>query len=298
MTRNSFRAVGFKRTSMQTARARTVRALLFFALLFAARRTATAAEPFVFAVMGDVPYSEEEYGLLEKQLKELPSKTQFVFHVGDIKPGVLPCVESTYIRVAALLRESKKPVFILPGDNEWNDCVVPTPKTAWSYWEKHFLKFDSHWKHGLAVQRQRIRPENLAFIHNRVLFVGVNLVGGRVHDKDEWKLRQMQNVLWLGEQFKLAASKVDSAVVLGHAFPKNKDRERFEDGLLDVSEDFDRTILYIHGDGHTWIHDHPWKKHKNIERIQVDQGGKAPPLLVTATQEKDDPFDFDRRKKK
>ena len=298
MTRHSFRAFGLERTTRQFGRARAVRAFLLFTLLWTARSPAMAAEPFAFAVMGDVPYTEEEYGLLEKQLEELPSKTQFVFHVGDIKPGVLPCVESTYIRVAALLRQSKRPVFILPGDNEWNDCVVPTPKTAWGYLEKHFLKFDLHWKHGLAVKRQKIRPENLAFIHNRVLFVGVNLVGGRVHDKDEWKLRQMQNVLWLREQVKLADSKVDSAIVLGHASPKSKDRKLFEDGLLDVAEDFERQILYIHGDGHTYIHDRPWKKHKAIERIQVDQGGKAPPLLVTATQEKDDPFDFDRRKRK
>ena len=298
MTRNLFRAFGLERTTRQFGRARAVWAFLLFTLLWTARSPAMAAEPFTFAVMGDVPYTEEEYGLLEKQLEELPSKTQFVFHVGDIKPGVLPCVESAYIRVAALLRQSKRPVFILPGDNEWNDCVVPTPKTAWGYWEKHFLTFDLHWKHGLAVKRQKIRPENLAFIHNRVLFVGVNLVGGRVHDKDEWKLRQMQNVLWLREQVKLADSKVDSAIVLGHASPKSKDRKLFEDGLLDVAEDFDRHVLYIHGDGHTYIHDRPWKKHKAIERIQVDQGGKAPPLLVTATQEKDDPFDFDRRKRK
>lgn len=255
------------------------------------------AEPFVFAVMGDAPYSEKEYGLLENQLAELPSETEFVVHVGDIKPGALPCVESLYVRVAGVLRQSKKPVFILPGDNEWNDCTLPAPATAWGYWTKHFLRFDSHWDHRLPVFRQSRRPENFAFIHNRVLFIGVNLVGGRIHDADEWEVRQGQNVKWLREQFARTALLVDSAVVLGHAFPKVKARKRFEEGLLNVSRDFGRPVCYIHGDGHTWIHDRPWKNHRNIERVQVDQGGKAPPLLVRATQDAEDPFDFNRRRK-
>ena len=255
-------------------------------------------KPFTFAVMGDVPYAENEFGLLKKQLSELPERTEFVFHVGDIKAGAPPCVESIYIRVAGVLRESRPPVFVLPGDNEWNDCVVPAPDVAWGYWKKHFLRFDRQWKHQLPVRRQLSRIENMALVHSGVLLVGVNLVGGRVHDRDEWEIRQEQDVQWLREQFEAVGADVSCAVVLGHAFPKADNKKRFEKGFLKVAKSFDRPIAYLHGDGHKWTHDRPWKTHPNIERIQVDQGGIAPPLLVTPTHDPRQPFAFDRRGKK
>lgn len=286
-----------KSTSIGTRR---LRVLFLFALAASMPQPGCRAEspdgPLTFAVMGDVPYAEGEYDLLKKQLAELPEKAEFVVHVGDIKRGVLPCTEGIYIRVASVLRESKPPVFIIPGDNEWNDCILPAPETAWGYWKKHFLRFDSRWQHKLPVRRQLSRIENFAMVHKGVLVIGVNLVGGRVHDKDEWNIRQGQDVKWLEEQFAAAGSDVASAVVLGHAFPGSKDRKRFEEGFLNVAMKFDRPIAYIHGDGHKWIHDRPWKKHKNVLRIQVDQGGIAPPLLVTPPQESGKPFTFDRRK--
>ena len=254
--------------------------------------------PFTFAVMGDVPYAEKEYDLLKRQLSELPDRVEFVFHVGDIKPGSLPCTESIYIRVAGTLRKSRFPVFVLPGDNEWNDCIVPPPGVAWSYWEKHFLRFDRQWNHQLPVRRQLLRPENMALVHNGTLLVGVNLVGGRVHDRDEWEIRQKQDVQWLQKQFDSAGTDVSCAVVLGHAFPKAENKKSFETGFLKVAAKFDRPIVYLHGDGHKWTHDRPWKTHPHIERIQVDQGGIAPPLLVTPTHNPRQPFRFDRRSKK
>lgn len=286
--------------ALALAGARSARVLFIFAIVFCVPEFGCRAESpdaqLTFAVMGDVPYAEGEYSLLKKQLAELPDQAEFVVHVGDIKPGAPPCTEDIYIRVASVLRESKPPVFIIPGDNEWNDCILPTPATAWGYWTKHFLRFDSQWEHKLPVRRQLSRLENFAMVQKGILFVGVNLVGGRVHDKDEWEIRQGQDVKWLEEQFEAAGADVASAVVLGHAFPGSKDRKRFEMGFLDVAEKFGRPIAYIHGDGHKWIHDRPWKKHQHIERIQVDQGGIAPPLLVTPPQSSGGKFVFDRRK--
>jgi hypothetical protein len=283
-----------------STQARSLRVFFLIAIAVSVPRLASRAEsptkPIIFAVMGDVPYAEGEYDLLKKQLSELPDQAEFVVHVGDIKPGLPPCTEDIYIRVASVLRESKPPVFIIPGDNEWNDCILPTPATAWGYWQKHFLRFDSQWKHKLPVRRQLSRLENFAMVQRGVLFVGVNLVGGRVHDKEEWEIRQGQDVKWLEEQFEATGADVASAVVLGHAFPGSKDRARFEKGFLDVAKKFDRPIAYIHGDGHKWIHDRPWKNHQNVERIQVDQGGIAPPLLVTPPQSSGKKFVFDRRK--
>jgi hypothetical protein len=64
--------------------------------------------------------------------------------------------------------------------------------------------------------------------------------------------------------------------------------------LVKRLERWDKPVLYLHGDGHRWIKDRPFGA-ENILRVQVDQGGIAPPLKVTVTTDTDEPFEFDRR---
>jgi hypothetical protein len=91
----------------------------------ASNARALAKKSVTFAVMGDVPYAPKEFELLERQISAIPDEVEFVFHVGDIKSGTVPCTEDIYQRVAKVLSASKKPLFIIPGDNEWNDCKKP-----------------------------------------------------------------------------------------------------------------------------------------------------------------------------
>lgn len=246
----------------------------------------------VFCAMGDVPYSSAEDVLLPKQVAALPSEAEFVIHVGDIKAGKDTCNEDVYVKVSGMLSKSKPPVFIIPGDNEWNDCTDPA--TAWTFWEQYFMKFDQHWKHGFEVARQKKRPENFAFTRGGVLFVGLNLVGGRVHDAQEWKKRHKQDLRWLRRHIKNSGEATSSLVIFGHAKPAEKHDDFFEPFEKTASE-FEKPILYLHGDGHKWIHDRPFKS-QNVLRVQVDQGGIAPPVLISVTEDPQKPFQFDRRK--
>lgn len=244
-----------------------------------------------FYAMGDVPYSLAEDELLQRQISELPDDADFVIHLGDIKRGLPLCNEFVYQKVARLLRTSASPVLIIPGDNEWNDCFNPVQ--AWKYWESSFMKFERHWSHDLDVRRQNVRPENFAFVRNEVLFVGLNIVGGRVHDEQEWKLRHASGLNWLKENIRLAARNVQSLVVFAHAKPA-QNHDDFFDPFSTVAEEFGRPVLYLHGDGHKWIHDRPFRV-KNVLRVEVDQGGIAPPLKVSITGDSTNPFHFDRR---
>ena len=90
-----------------------------------------------FYAMGDVPYVAAEDVMLPQQIAELPQDAEFVVHVGDIKGEGSPCNEAVYMKVANMLSRTVPPVFIIPGDNEWNDCVDPDPVQAWTYWRKH-----------------------------------------------------------------------------------------------------------------------------------------------------------------
>lgn len=258
----------------------------------AAEEAGFEAQPLVrFCAMGDVPRSEKDFVVLKQQIAELPASSEFAIHLGDIKKGGEPCLEENYRRVAELFRTSKEPVFLVPGDNEWNDCE--SPDEAWKHWVRHFLGFEKNWDHSYVVRRQQVRQENFAFLQNGVLFVGVNLVGGRVHDENEWKVRQQQDVVWLTEMIRDHGTEAKSVIVLAQAAlsPKN---EIFFNGLSEQARRFERPVLYLHGDGHRWISDRPFNE-RNIYRVQVDAGGFAPPLFVTVTDDPVKPFNFDRR---
>jgi hypothetical protein len=255
-----------------------------------------SAEPppqarIVFSAMGDVPYALEEDELLPRQIAELPEESEFVVHLGDIKTGRSPCDEAVYVKVSSMLAKSVPRLFIIPGDNEWNDC--PDPDAAWELWEKYFQRFDERWPHSFGVFRQLEREENFSFLRGGVLFIGLNLVGGRVHDADEWKRRHAENLEWTRRNLRRFGDQAASVVVFGHAKPNRKHDDFFTPFVEDAAR-FEKPILYLHGDGHRWIHDRPFDA-KNILRVQVDQGGIAPPVLITITDDPEEPFVFDRR---
>ncbi|WP_417850075.1 hypothetical protein [Thalassoglobus sp.] len=248
-------------------------------------------ELLTFYVMGDIPYAPREDEMLTQQIAELPEDGSFVVHVGDIKRGFMPCSSDVYERVSGILQTSKAPLFIIPGDNEWNDCLIPS--AAWNHWEKYFMRFDQNWQHKLPVFRQLVREENFAFTQEGILFLGINLVGGRVHDAEEWKLRHQQNADWTAQNIARCGDELRGIVLFGHALPKPV-HDDFFNPFNEQAKVFGKPVLYIHGDGHRWINDTPFDA-KNIQRIQVDQGGIAPPLKVTVTRNPERLFRIDRR---
>lgn len=245
----------------------------------------------IFSAMGDVPYLPPEDILLPKQISELPAESEFTIHVGDIKNGKTPCDEAVYVKVAGMLGRANKPVFIIPGDNEWNDCA--TPDQAWEYWVKYFMRFDRRWNHDIPVFRPLEREEHFSFLKNGVLFIGLNLLGGRVVDPNEWKERHRQCLDWVRRNMNHFGDRVDSIVIFGHAKPIAIHDDFFGPFSEDAKR-FAKPILYLHGDGHRWMHDRPFAA-ANILRVQVDQGGTAPPITVTVTDHPTEPFVFDRR---
>jgi len=267
---------------------------LFAACSFANAQIQTAPTSNVlvtFYAMGDVPYEPQEDRLLPSQIADLPDDGQFVVHVGDIKSGSTPCDEAVFQKVSGMLSECRTPVFIIPGDNEWNDCADPSQ--AWTFWNQYFRRFDRRWNHVFPIFRQIEHEENFSFVINDVLFVGINLVGGHIHDPAEWKERHADDLQWIQRNLTQFGETVNSMVLFGHATPKEAHADFFEPFQPHATA-FGKPILYLHGDGHNWVHDRPFAA-KNILRVQVDQGGKAPPLQVQITDDAAMPFQFDRR---
>jgi len=250
------------------------------------------APPIDIRVMGDVPNFPEEYDQLEADLANVVGSDEFFVHLGDIKSDPSPCEEPMYTSIESILQTSSIPVFVVPGDNEWNDCS--DPDQAWDYWDAHLMRLDENWFYDFTVLRQAVREENFAFVHSGVLFVGINLVGGAVHDADEWAQRMEDDANWVNENFSNFGSQVTSAVVFGHAFPdpNGGDRQQFAQEFVTTAADFAKPVLYIQGDLHVWNLDHPYDAAPNVTRVVVNRG--VPSVRVTITHNPWNPFLFDQ----
>jgi hypothetical protein len=252
------------------------------------------AEPLVFSATGCGPYLPREEPLLGKYIQQVQTdgKSEFLVHLGDIVTGQKKdWPEAQYLKVANILKTSQIPVLIVPGDNEWND--LNDPDQGWRFWTKHFSNFEKNFKNPPALTRQEVRPENFAFVSKGVLLVGINLVGGRVHDKNEWQTRMQQDADWVADCMKRWGESTRAAVVLAQAMP-SKDHTGFFDQLAKHTKKYAKPVLYLHADGHVWILEKPWLA-PNLTRVQTDQMGRNPPVQVTVTEDPDMPFAFDRR---
>ncbi len=246
----------------------------FFGLLavFALVNPAGAANaPITFSVIGDIPYGSSEIEVLEDIVADhnIYAPADFFVHVGDIKSGSESCSETRYATVADILRDLAVPAFILPGDNEWNDCS--NPSQAWGYWTKHLLGLEQDFC-GVPgdFQGQSVRPENFAFTWNGVLFIGLNIVGGSVLSNSERNTRLQQDADWVEQKLAQYGSTVRAMVVFGHAGPSSG-RARFFDQFRSDAGSWGKPVLYAHGDGHSWILDRPFSQ-QNILRLQVPAG--------------------------
>jgi hypothetical protein len=255
------------------------------------------AEPLIFSVTGCGPYKPAEKELLARYVDDVSrdGKSEFLVHLGDIFPGTVnPAPETEYITAAEILKRSKSPVLIVPGDNEWND--QKDPDRAWKFWTKHFADFEKNFAKAPALDRQAIRNENFAFRSKGVLVVGLNIVGGRVQDAKEWKTRHAQNNDWVKEQLAKHGDSVRALVVLAQAEPVAT-HDSFFKPFADQVKNWGKPTLYIHADGHKWEVHKKWRA-DNLLRVQTDMVGTNPPVIVTVSDDPKEPFQFERRKKK
>ncbi len=249
-----------------------------------ASRHSLSTEPVIFSATADAPYDSAEALIFQQHLDNhnLYSPAEFLVHLGDIKLGAAPCDESYYEDMATMLRTLAVPAFIVPGDNEWTDCLDRV--VAWQYWTTHLMGIESSFCGVPAVDKQDVRPENFAFVHKDVLFVGINLVGGPA-DRGV----MTDDADWVQHQFATRVDSVRAAVVFSQAGPGYNHNTFFDRFVVDATV-FGKPILFIHGDGHNWLQDQPFTA-LNVTRVQTDRGA-FPPVEVTV--DADGAFVFDR----
>ena len=244
----------------------------------------------LFSAIADVPYDAEDQEKLEAYIVEhnALNPSSFVAHLGDFKSASADCSEALFSGVATTLRAFDVPVFLVPGDNEYNDCDDPV--AALALWRATFAEFATQWPASPAVTHQDGRVENRAWVQERVLFVAINLVGGNIHDEAEWSGRMEDDAIWLESNFATHGRDIDAAVLLSHA-TLGANQEPFLLRFRAASATLGLPVLYLQGDQHAWREERPWEE-QNILRVALEAGGADP--VVIAVHATGETFRFDR----
>lgn len=203
-----------------------------------------AKESFSFYVTSKSPE-------LFKTEQQLIDDGEFFIHLGDIFSAKdRDCDEEAYDDAANLLRKSKLPVLVLPGDEDWVDCTDIKPKKALKLWKNSFVGIEKTWKETSKVpslvQRSGDYPENFAFLLRGVLFIGIS--NGRDEaNEDEYKLREKETKLFIKSQVKTNEDdpSLRSIIAFAHTYQSDND---ILDWISQRLNGKDVHVALVHGD--------------------------------------------------
>lgn len=237
------------------------------------RMTQATVDTSSFWAIADAPYTDKDRKILEARLKLLGSDVDFLVHLGDIKSGKSTCNQTVINKVDALMRLAPVPVLMVIGDNEFNDCI--NPKTALNMWRKKFVGYYAkYWTPKFVVNQMPNRSEVFSFVNKNTLFIGLNLVGGLVHNLTEWNTRHADQLAWIKPLMLAHGSSVHSVVIFGHADPGGNQASFINPFVVFLRETFPKTIpvLYLCGDAHRWANNTAYLNVPNLFRVRLTGG--------------------------
>ena len=243
---------------------------------------------FEFALIGDVPYTEEATtNLYPNMIRDINgAKVEFVVHDGDIKSGSSPCTDEVFRETAKQFQTFEHPLFFIFGDNEWQDCGSNKtnkfdPLERLAKLREIFCPGNaSLGRRTLPLERQSAAfPENIRWRHGDILFAGFNIPGAaNNYGKPEFKARNAANCAWLKEAFEIAKTQHCRGVMLViQANPHfdlpatNQVRRGFNEWLKILEEEtvaFGKPVVLVHGDSHYFRIDKPMESAKTKGRVQ------------------------------
>jgi TPR repeat protein len=273
-----------------------------------------------FRVIPEFPYTDEEFYLIGKELKDTKGDIKFFINMGSKRDNPKPtnidftCDEKRYNYLSNLFKQSTVPVFILPGANVYWKCNNELQRNP--LWEKYFFAFENNWNFDFLVKRQKGQKDNFSFFIENTLFIGVTLFQQKGRSNTVFKDILLNNISWIQQNLKQQGDKVKSLVIFAHEFSglsvkdidymvcggiqmnswsEHKNYKYFSDQFVSLAKEFKRPILYIHGNEHCWTNDFPYKEAPNIERIVLDTVKNSAFLQIKVN---DDNFLIDQRKNK
>lgn len=273
-------------------------------------------KPATFVVIGDMPYTDTEYALLEqpdgaiaKAIKLLDPPV--LIHIGDFKKGRLKCSDELFqdhYRQIARLNPHK--TVYTPGDNDWTDCDRFTLSGSHDEIERlHYLRqlFFHQDRYQLTrdldhLIRQPDLIENAFWTIDRIAFATLHIPGTNNGRKelppeneqaalDEADRRDRSNEKWLQTLF-TKAHQAQAIVIAFHAdifefdFSKpacSNDNRTNCDGYRSIRDllkryvtQFKKPVLVIHGDTPAYCLHQPYHDIPNLWRLNAPGDYKYP----------------------
>ena len=168
---------------------------------------------------------------------------------------------------------------------------------AASYWRRYFRKIDERWNHNFSLRRWGDLDESFSFLHNGVLFFGVNMVGGSPYNKSEAKERHALHLSKMKSIMTAREEEYSVVVLFGHAEPASWHDDFFKGsrGLATFVEDMGKPFLHLHGDWHEYYEVEGAFDVDNYMRISLDAGEIAKPIRVMIDSKRKNPIRISRR---
>jgi len=276
---------------------------------------------FDFALMGDVPYTDEQITTLFPNMIAALNRERlaFVVHDGDIKAGGTLCTDKVFEDRLRDFQSFKHPLVYIFGDNEWSDCARTngfTPENRLQKLRDLFTSGDeSLGQRKLRLTRQSSDMqfgqfrENVRWAMRGVMFVGLNVPGSiNNYGQPEFAERNAANIAWLKESFdvaKLGNRRALMIVMQANPFPERGSTNRAHRGfkeMLDVLEQetiaFKKPVVLVHGDTHYFRIDKPLvgaksgRRIENFTRVETFGNPDVHWLRVTVDPRKPNVFTF------
>jgi hypothetical protein len=294
---------------------------------------AALAQSFSFTALGDLPYGEpakvyEPYRQLIQTING--NKTDFSIHVGDIKSGSTICSDTEFAEQKKHFDLFAGAVVYTPGDNEWTDCHRKN-NGSFDPIERLQAVRNLYFKPGVSLGQKPLRLqnqsteqpahpkyiENARWMHKGVLFVTLHIVGSNnsfeVRDPKavaEFFERDEANVQWIQAAYAYAAQQKARAIVFSMQADMFEEKEPVEnfaamsgfrrsigETLLPLAEQWKKPVLLIHGDGHVFKIDQPFRHDKkplrNVTRLEVPGASDVRAVRVQVSEHPVQPFAFE-----
>lgn len=255
-----------------------------------------------FFVIGGRAKKTDDFLLTVALKSNYLTQGEFLVHLGDFNNPRLGCRESIYRTFQSQIVHSPAPVFVTPGDNEWNECE--NPEEAKIFWKRYLTtSLDEHYRNeddhprpiSFPVTRQPSYEENFSFNLRDVLYVGINLVGGPVLDAQAWASQTIANLSWIETQTEAFTDRHQESVKALVIFGNSNRRKEYKDFFLGLAQLVDVLAIptvYIHNstDKSSLIKRALGKRNLWILRVQ---SSTIPFIRVTVdTMNASNPFTF------
>jgi hypothetical protein len=245
--------------------------------------------PYDIAVFGDVPYSSSAITKYVRMIDDINSGSPvFSVHVGDIGPGSSSTCTTSYVdRETARFDTFARPLMYTPGDNEWTDCGS-AKLSQLSHIRSTVFRGTGTRSRGqstmtLESQGDLGYPENARWRQGPVTFATIHVTGSsdNFSNRSEHDPRRAATVNWVRQAFAQAKARGDRGVVLlaqaGPKFssPTSSAYRTMHEAVRQEALNFAGQVLYVHGDGHSYINDKPLADVANLRRVQVEGDSKV-----------------------